>query len=205
MKNAEGRTSSRLQNGRRRKVVIDLCVLVATLLSVAVLLGLYYGWPMVGGDLQYDRQIFIAMPAFLVLVVAGLLWVLHCLWPSILGRRTWPWWSAATPAVALSAFLVVVLFPWGRFDEARPQLETIAHEVLAEPEGVRSGVKIRGLDISRVAHHGGAVYFIEADNSFGTTRGWIYSPDGSPDPEGQRYFGSIEHLGGPWYEFERSS
>ncbi len=204
MKSADGRTPAHRRNGRHSSAVVDLCVLVATVLSTAVLLGLYYGCPMVGGDLQYDHQIFIALPAFLVLVVTGLLWVLLCLWPSIRGRRAWSWWRAATPAVALSAFLVVMLFPWGRFDDARPQLETIARQALVDPEGVRGGVKIRGLDISQVAHHDGAVYFIDADNSFGATRGWIYSPGGSPDPEGRRSLGSIEHLGGPWYEFEHS-
>ncbi|UTM40123.1 hypothetical protein MX572_26100 (plasmid) [Rhodococcus pyridinivorans] len=97
----------------------------------------------------------------------------------------------------------MVLFPRPGFDEARPQLEAIAREVLTEPDGVRSGVEVGGLDISRVEQLDGAVYFIESDDSFGTTHGWIYSPEGYPD--GQQHVGSIEHLGGPWYEFERSS
>ena len=202
MKDAKAQARPTARSAGVRAVAVEVCLLLATVLSLSVLLGMYYGWAAVGGDLDYDHQIFIAMPALLLLGVAGLVWV-FCIWLSLRGTRSWSWWTAAAPVVVLGVLLVVVLFPRPGFDEARPRLEAIAHEVLTEPDGVRSGVEVGGLDISRVEQLGGAVYFIESDDSFGTTHGWIYSPEGHPD--GQRHVGSIEHLGGPWYEFERSS
>lgn len=57
------------------------------------------------------------------------------------------------------------------------------------------------MSIGRVEQRsGGVVYFIESDSSFGSTRGWIYSPAGNP--AGQRYFLLLEQIDGPWYEFE---
>ncbi|MFV9429959.1 DUF1109 domain-containing protein [Rhodococcus aetherivorans] len=202
MKDAKAQARPTARSAGVRTVAVEVCLLLATILSLSVLLGMYYGWPAVGGALDYDHQIFIAIPALLLLGVAGLVWAFR-VWSSLRGTRSWSWWTAAAPVVVLGALLVVVLFPRPGFDEARPQLEAIAREILTEPDGVRSGVEVGGLDISRVEQLGGAVYFIESDDSFGTTHGWIYSPEGYLD--GQRHVGSIEHLGGPWYEFERSS
>lgn len=202
--NAEGRSRSRdTRDTEARPAVVDICLLTATVLSLVVLLGLYYGWPAVGGDLDYEHQIFIATPAILLLGTAGVTWAFLRALPLLRGTRSWSRWSAAVPAVVLGAILAVVLFPPPGFDDARPQLEAIAQDVLTKPESNESGVAIEGLDISRIERHGGAVYFIEADDSFGTTHGWVYSPEGSP--EGQRHFAVLEHLGGPWYEFERNS
>ncbi|TQF68450.1 hypothetical protein FK531_15375 [Rhodococcus spelaei] len=87
------------------------------------------------------------------------------------------------------------------FDEARPRLEEIVREITAHPGSTRNGLEIGGLDIGRVEQReDGAVYFLESDTSFGTTHGWIYAPDRKPG--GQRYFMSLNNVGGSWYEFE---
>lgn len=181
--------------------VADIGIVVLTVLSVTVLVGLHYGWPVVGGDLDYDHKLFIGGPALFVLVTAGLLWTILRLWPSLRGVRDWTWSVAAAPAIVIVALVVGVMFPRGGFDEARPELEQIAQEVLADPESVRNGVQFGSVDISRVEERGGAVYFFDSDNSFGTTYGWIYSPDGPPSWVSAQ----VEHIDGPWYEFERSS
>lgn len=186
--------------GQRWSVVADLGVLALTVLPVIVLSGLYFRWPLVGGDANYDRKLFIAAPMLLALGAAAVCWtILRVL--SYVRQRGWSWWSAAAPGVVVAAVLVALAFPPAGFDEARPRLEAIALGVLADPGSVRGDLDIGGVSIGRVELHSGeAVYFIESDSSFGSTRGWIYSPAGIP--AGQRYFLSLEHIDGPWYEFE---
>lgn len=188
--------------GRRpwRCVVFDVGVAALTILTVAVLVGMYYGWAITGGELHYDMQLVLGTPVFLMLVVAGLLWWLLRGWPAIRRQRAWVWWDAVAPAVVLTAVLAVTLFPRDGFDEARPRLEAVAEEMLAAPQETRAGLNLDGVHIAGVELIDGAVYFVDADNSFGTTHGWIYSPSGSP--ESQRPFASLDHLDGPWYEYE---
>lgn len=189
------------QGGEHWRVVADLCVLALTALPVIVLSGLYYRWPLVGGDVDYDRKLFIAAPMLLVLGTAALFWIILRVLPYVRGSGGWSWWGVAAPIVAIAAVLVALALPPAGFDEARLRLEEIALELSADPGSTRSGLEVGGVDISRVERRsGGAVYFIESDTSFGTTRGWIYSPTGSPSE--QRYFLSLKHIDGPWYEFE---
>ncbi|QBJ95484.1 hypothetical protein ERC79_05555 [Rhodococcus sp. ABRD24] len=166
-----------------------------------VLLGLYYRWPLVGGDADYDRKLFIAAPMLLILGAAALFWI-HRALPYVRGREGWSWWGLpAPPGVVVTAAFVALALPPAGFDEARPRLEEIALEIIAAPGSTRSGLDVGGIDISRVEQRsGGAVYFIESDTSFGTTHGWIYSPTGNPGE--QRNFISLRHIDGSWYEFE---
>ncbi|WP_280764033.1 hypothetical protein [Prescottella agglutinans] len=189
------------RGGEQWKVVADLCVLALTALPVIVLLGLYCRRPLTGGDVNYDRKLFIAAPMLLTLGAAALFWVILRVLPYIRGRGGWSWWGVAAPGVVVAAALVALAFPPAGFDEARSQFEEIALEIIADPGSTRSDLDIDGVSIGRVEQRsGGAVYFIESDTSFGTTHGWIYSPAGNP--AGQRYFMSLEHIDGPWYEFE---
>ncbi|RZL66722.1 MAG: hypothetical protein EOP29_28795 [Rhodococcus sp. (in: high G+C Gram-positive bacteria)] len=46
------------------------------------------------------------------------------------------------------------------------------------------------------------VYFVDADTVFFSyISGWIYSPDGPPQPRSSSEELDYTSLGGPWYEF----
>lgn len=177
-----------------------MCVLALTTLSMIVLLALYFESPLVGGDLPYDRMILIAVPTLLVLGVAGLLWVFLHVFPLARGAGRWSWWVLAAPVVVVAALVVIAAFPKPGFDEVRPELEEMALQILKDPStSWPRGGEIGSLDFSRVEQGGdGAVYFVESDTSFGSTRGWVYAPLGEPE----RVFVSLEKLDDPWYRFE---
>lgn len=182
--------------------VWDFCVLALAVLSMTVLLALYFGWPLVGGNLPYDHLILIAPPTLLVLGVAAVLWILRYAIPLAQGSARWSWWALAAPGVVIAALAVVAAFPKPGFDEVRPQLEEMAQQIVASPERGRPGFQIGGLEFGRIKQGAdGTVYFTEADTSFGSTRGWIYAPHG--EPEG--YFVSLKKLDGDWYRFEQGT
>ena len=179
-----------------------LVVLLATVVAILVLLGVYYEWwPL--GDMTYDRKLLVAAPALLVLVVAGLGWLIKLV-KFVASEHRWSWWIAAAPAAIVTGIVVTVLFLPAGFDDARPQLERIAQEIIDNPNSTQSDIDVDGVDIARAEQRAdGGVYFIEDDRSFGSTRGWIYSPDHVPG--GTRVFLSLTNIGGPWYQFEYGS
>ncbi|WP_430335984.1 hypothetical protein [Rhodococcus sp. ACT016] len=86
------------------------------------------------------------------------------------------------------------------FDQMRPEFERAAQELLASPDSTRENLEIGRFDISHAFEgRDGEVYFREASRfSFGTSNGWVYSPNG--EPAGFDDFSST-HLGGAWYAY----
>ncbi|MCZ4557869.1 hypothetical protein O4215_20095 [Rhodococcus maanshanensis] len=203
MPHTDARTNSPSSQGRSGwRTVVTLIIVLLTLLATGTLLALYYGWGPFDG-MKYDRMLLIAAPALLVLVIAGVLWLIQVA-VSFRSKQRRSWWLAVAPGIVVLAAVGVFAIPAAGFDEARPEMERIAHEIVATPGSIKSNIKIGKLDISRVEQMSdGTVYFIDADTSFGSTTGWIYAPNG--EPVGTRPFISLTPVGGPWYEFEYGS
>lgn len=77
--------------------------------------------------------------------------------------------------------------------------EAVALDLLAKPGTVAEELEIGPFEVRRTrVVPPDEVYFIDNGSMFTTTRGWVYSPTGTPS--GFSDF-SATHLGGPWYEF----
>ncbi|MFI6430342.1 DUF1109 domain-containing protein [Rhodococcus oryzae] len=180
-------------------------VLAMTILSVAVLLCIHYDWqPASYGNLTGADHFFYGAPALLVLALTGLVWAIRTLY--VVGEdRRWSWWIVAAPSVVIAAVAVGMIWPPPTFDEARPEFERIARQVLAEPGTRLADIEICGFEISYVRMIAAdEVQFIDADGYvFTTVSGWVYSPNRMPNGSDNREFSST-HLGGPWYKFAYS-
>ncbi|BCF86698.1 hypothetical protein RQCS_62430 (plasmid) [Rhodococcus qingshengii] len=179
-----------------------LVILLTSVVALLVLLGVYYEWwPL--GDMTNDRKLLVAAPALLILAASGLGWLIKLV-KFVASEHRGSWWNAAAPAAIAAGIAVMMVFPPAGFEDARPQLERIAQEIIDSPNSTQSDIGVGGVDNSRVERRAdGGVYFIEADHSFGSTRGWIYSPGHAPD--GTRVFLSLNSIGGSWYQFEYGS
>jgi hypothetical protein len=172
-----------------------------TVVPVVVLLCVYYDWWPLSGNMEYLHKLLIAAPALLVLAGAALEWI-FCTFLYVKRVRRWSWSIAAAPGVVIAAALIGFVFPRPSFDDARPQFEQVAQDIIDRPGSTRSNFGIDGIDIASVGRRGdGGVYFVDADNSVASKTGWIYSPERKPDDNG-RVFIVLTDIGGGWYEFE---
>jgi len=175
-------------------------VLAMTVLPIAVLLCIQYDWqPARYGNLTGADAFLYGVPALLVLALTGLIWAIRSLY--VVGEdRRWSWWIVAAPSVVVAAVAVGMIWPPPTFDEARPEFERIARQVLAEPDTRLADIEIDGFEISYVRKIAAdEVQFTDADG-FGASSGWVYAPNRTPNGSDSREFSST-HLGGPWYEF----
>ncbi|WP_164873412.1 DUF1109 domain-containing protein [Rhodococcus xishaensis] len=145
-----------------------------------------------------DKLLYFAIGS-LALSIAGLVWAVRTLY--FVGRdRKWSLWVAAAPFVVISGVAIALAFPPSSFDEARPEFEKVAQEILKDPDRSRSDLTIGGLDISLVIRGGnGSVFFYDADGYVGTfVSGWIFSPNVVPESGGTWTF---EMISEDWYKF----
>ncbi|MDH6279127.1 DUF1109 domain-containing protein [Prescottella agglutinans] len=178
-----------------------LVIAIVTLLAVCLLLCLYYGWwPSRFGSLRWAEPLLFCAGALLTLGVVGLVWVIRTLIYAVEERR-WSWRILVAPAIVLGAVALSAALRPTSFDEMRPEFEQAAHDLLASPDSARENLEIGRFDIYQAFEgRDGEVYFEEASwFSFGTSTGWVYSPNG--EPAGFDDFSSTP-LGGSWYEYE---
>lgn len=194
--------TAQLQGRSVWRTVLTSVIAFLTLLATGTLLALNCEWGPFAG-MEYDLMLLIAAPAILVLISAGMLWLVQVLMS--FGNKQWRSWQLAiAPGIVVFAVVGIFVAPGDGFDDARPRMEQIAQEIVSTPGNTKSNIKIGRVDIARVEQRiDGAVYFIDADGSFGSTRGWIYAPNG--EPVGSQPFISLTSAGGPWYAFEQGS
>lgn len=172
---------------------VVLAVTVAALALLLVVLG--HWWP--SGSTWYLP----VAVASVLLLVTGTTWVSgssYVIWK----YRRWAWWMLAWPVVtALGVTLALTARP--DFEDARPQFEEIARQLLSTPGASSSSdMKVGRFDV-RMAYDTpqGDVFFSDArTTAFTSESGWVFSPAGTPStPEGEI---TTEHLGGPWYRYQ---
>ncbi|WP_107984290.1 DUF1109 domain-containing protein [Rhodococcus sp. OK519] len=178
-------------------------VAILTALPVGLLFCLHYGlWPSRFGSFQWAEPFLFFAGALLALGVLGLVWAIRTL-IFVVEERRWSWWILLAPLIVLGAVVLGAAVPPTPFDEMRPEFEQVARELLASPgsDRARENVEIGRFDISRVFEgRDSEVYFREEPwLGFGTSTGWVYSPNG--EPSGFDDFSSTD-LGGPWYEYK---
>lgn len=174
-------------------------LLAFTVVPVLVLMCRHYGWwPSPFGDFRWLDPLLASAAALLILIVVGVVWAIRTLY--VLGQdRRWSWWILPAPVVVGAALAVVVSVPATSFLDTSGEFEAVALDLLENPGTVAEELEIGPFEVrrARVAPPD-EVYFIDNDSMFTTTRGWVYSPTGTPS--GFSDF-SATHLGGPWYEF----
>jgi len=174
-------------------------LLAFTVFPVLVLLCRHYGWwPSPFGGFRWLDPLLVSAAALLILAVVGLVWAIRTLY--VLGQdRCWSWRILPAPIVVVGAVAVVMLVPQVSFLDKSGEFETIALGLFENPGTVAEQIEIGPFDIhrTRVAPPD-EVYFVDNDSMFTTTRGWVYSPTGTPSGFGDF---SATHLDGPWYAF----
>lgn len=170
-----------------------LAITVAAL--VLLILALGHWWP--SGSAWYLP----AAVALVLLLVTGATWVCGSIYV-ITKYRRWAWWMGAWPLVTvLGVALALVARP--DFEDARPQFEEVARQLLATREASNtSDLTIGRFDVLMAYDSPeGDVFFSDARTTiFNTEAGWAFSPDGAPTaPAGDI---TTEHISGPWYRYE---
>ena len=183
---------------RSRSTVVWIAVVAVTVVA-AVLLIVVWGhwWP--SGSAWYLP----AAVALGLLVATGAAWLVATI--LVLGRRRrWAWWMVVWPVVA-SVGVVVAFAVRPDFEDERPQFEAVAHQLLDTPGStVLWDLKIGRFEIGRAFDtSAGDVFFTdEWTTIFSSESGWVYSPDGGPEPPSRDGEFSTEHLDGPWYRYD---
>ncbi|GGC68162.1 hypothetical protein IEU95_02890 [Hoyosella rhizosphaerae] len=135
----------------------------------------------------------------LLLMFAGLAWLVGAI-VVLVRRRRFAWWMLAWPLVTVAG-LALVLLVRPEFEDARPEFEEVAQELLTAPgPPALYNFKIGRFEISSAyAFSDGTVYFVDLRTGmFTTERGWLYAPGGVPDRDGRM---TTVHLSGPWYRY----
>lgn len=174
-------------------------VLAFTVFPVLALICMHYGWwPSPFGEFRWLDPLLVSATALLILAVVGLVWAIRTLY--VLGQdRRWSWWILPAPVVVTAAVAAVMSVPQVSFLDKSGEFETVALDLLENPGTVAEELETGPFDIRRVlVVPPDKVYFIDSDSMFTTTRGWVYSPAGTPSGFGAF---SATHLSGPWYEF----
>lgn len=189
-----------MKDGSRGNAPPGWIIAAATAAPLVALLCVYYDWPRTSiGSLGFIGTNLIVWTALPALVVAGGFWLAATLhyWDR---RRSWSWRIAVAPALVYATLVGGLLLPPGDFDDARPQLEQVARELLANPSSSRSDLRFGGVLISDArVQKDGNVYFVDAHNSDFSMVGWVFAPDGPPT--GRRWV-ELKDLGGHWYRYE---
>ncbi|MCX5046706.1 hypothetical protein OG921_26375 [Aldersonia sp. NBC_00410] len=137
-----------------------------------------------------------------LVIATGAVWVvdsIYVLWK----RRRWTWWMLAWPvATALGVALAFLVQP--KFDDARPEFEKAAQQLLNKPEPATvNDFEIGRFEIGTAySTQQGDVFFSDKRTSvFSTQSGWVYSPDGAPARPTRDGTFSADHIDGPWYRY----
>lgn len=173
---------------------------VVAALAIMVLFCLHYGWwPSRFGTSSWAEPLLFFLGALLVLVVVGLIWAV-CTLIYAVEERQWSWWILPVPAVVVVAVAVGNLVPPMAFEDVRPEFEDAAQELLPGPDQTRENLEIGRFDIDEAFKGSdGTVYFREESwFGFGSSSGWVYSPNGQPVGFGDF---SSTLIDGPWYEY----
>ncbi len=153
-------------------------------------------------------------PADSALSVAGavVLWVLTALVAIVLlgvcwwQRRRWLWTVVAVPVLVVSA-LGIAAAGQPHFDQYRTDFESVAQQLLQEPDdsysdGYHRDLRIGRFDISYAdVSSQGHVYFYDARDGLDImdNPGWVYAPDGVSDTILNQL--RLEDIGGGWHRF----
>ena len=171
---------------------------VTTVALVLLVVVLGHWWP------DDNAWYLPAAVAWLLLVTAGAVWAVSSIYFSWKHRRG-EWWMLVWP-VLTALGVAVALTARPDFDDARPEFEAIARELLAAPGGLdRYDLEIGRVDIGMAfSTVQGDVFFTDARVWLLTSEsGWVYSPDGVPAWPNRAGQFTSDHLDGPWYRYTR--
>lgn len=181
---------------RSPRTALWVVVMIGTIVaSVLLILAWGHWWPS-GGDWYFT-----AAAAILLLLIAGGIWVVSSV-VAVVRYRTWSWWMVAWPLTAVAGIgLAFASAP--SFDDARPQFEEVAQQLLASPDPATLGTsQIGRFEVRRIYDTPtGEVYFVDARQSlFGNESGWIYSPDHIPGEWAGNL--TVENFTTGWYRYQ---
>lgn len=176
-------------------------VVAMTTMAAALLLCVRYDWWPPMSNLDNEAKFLMIAASASILFVAGSCWLIRTAF-FVRRRRRGSWFILAAPTI-LAVYSILRLVPGpSTFDDERPAFDKLVRQVIENPGSV-DDVELGTFDIDAAQRQpDGAIYFYDADASFGRTTGWVYSPNGTPT-----YYEamSLKELGGGWYRFRAST
>ncbi|MBC2592383.1 hypothetical protein [Rhodococcus aetherivorans] len=175
-----------------------LAIAAFTALICSLLLCLYYGrWPF-SDSMGYIAKLLVAVPAMLSLIALGVAWLVRAVRVAK-SRRQFSFTLLLAPAVIATTVMVVLANPRAGFDDAKPEMQLIAEQLIDGTGKSRYAVDVNGLHFGSVElGSDGCVYFTESDQAISKT-GWVYTRQCVPRA---RSFITLKPVAPDWYRFE---
>ncbi|ARE36544.1 MULTISPECIES: hypothetical protein [Rhodococcus] len=199
MDQAVSNSQATRRSGALRWVVLVNALIAASASAMYVAAKCHLTWPE-----PADSALSIAGAVVLWVLTASVAIVLLgvCWWQ----RRPWLWSDVAVPVLVVIA-LGIAAAGQPHFDQYRADFETVAQQLLQEPDdpysdGYHRDLRIGRFDISYANVSSEAhVYFYDARDGLDIldNPGWVYAPDGVSDKTFNQL--RLEDIGGGWYRF----
>jgi len=169
-----------------------------TALICILLLCLYYERRPFTGSTDYLTKILVAVPAVLALIALGAAWLVRAVRVTRSEGR-FPLTLLLAPSVMAAAVLLVLVNPKAGFEDAKPEMQTVAEQLIDGTGQPQYAVDINGLQFGSIERESdGCVYFTESDQAISRT-GWVYTRQCVPRA---RTFITLEPVAPNWSRFE---
>ncbi|KMJ50563.1 hypothetical protein ACG96_07225 [Rhodococcoides fascians] len=175
---------------------------ITFLLCAAALFGSMNYWPVAGRVFNLlNFVVFVAVA--LILLVVGVVWWYKTV-KYLRSGQPWSRMIAVAPVIVVIGLVLALTIPEPSFERSKPKFDAFVATLPTTGPVSVDNVSIDAFDLTRVSRglNESAIYFVDADTVFFSyISGWIYSPDGPPQPRSSSEELDYTSLGGPWYRF----
>ncbi|WP_156394613.1 hypothetical protein [Rhodococcus sp. Leaf233] len=174
---------------------------ITFLLCAAALFGSMNYWPVAGRVFNLlNFVVFVAVA--LILLVVGVVWWYKTV-KYLRSGQPWSRMIAVAPVIVVIGLVLALTIPEPSFERSKPKFDALVATLPATGPVFEYSISVDAFDVSvSRGLHQTEVYFIDLDTAFFSyISGWIFSPDGPPQPRSSSEELDYTSLGGPWYEF----
>ncbi|MBY4107489.1 hypothetical protein HQO82_08430 [Rhodococcus fascians] len=174
---------------------------ITFLLCAAALFGSMNYWPVAGRVFNLLNFV-VSVAVALILLVVGIVWWYKTV-KYLRSGQPWSRMIAVAPVIVVIGLVLALAIPEPSFERSKPKFDAFVATLPATGPVFEYSISLDAFDVSvSRGLNETEVYFVDADTVFFSyISGWIFSPDGPPQPRSSSDELDYTSLGGPWYEF----